>query len=66
MATAKEADNKILDSCANVSIVSILSRLDSNTFPTILRVDDPSAVETVNNSTMAIQGQGKLEGIDSV
>ena len=63
---AKEVKKKLLDSGANISIVSSLLHLDSNTFPTFLRADKPSVVETANNSTMDIQGRGQFEGVNSV
>ena len=63
---AKEVKKKLLDSGANISIVSNLSHSDSNTFPTFLRADKPSVVETANISTMTIQGQGQFIGLNSV
>jgi hypothetical protein len=55
-----------LDSGANVSILSNLSHLDPNSIPKIRRADKPSGVETANNSTMEIAGEGQFEGLDSV
>ena len=63
---AEKAGKYLLDSGANISIFSSLSHLDSNTIPTLLRADKPSVVETANNSTMEIQGQGKFKGLDCV
>ena len=60
---AEKVKKKLLDSGANISIVSSLSHLDTNTFPTFLRADKPSVVETANNSTMDIQGRGQFEVI---
>ena len=66
MQAQKKVKKKLLDSGANIIIVSSLSHLDSNTFPTFLRADKPSVVETANNSTMEIQGNGQFEGLNSV
>ena len=53
-----QVKKRLLDSDANISILSTPSHMDPNTFPIMLRADKPSVVETANNSTMAIQGRG--------
>ena len=53
-----EVKKKLLDSGANITIISSLSHLDSNTLPTYLRAEKPSVVQTANKSTMDIQGRG--------
>ena len=58
---SRRRKRKILDSGANISIVSSLSHLDSNTFPTFLRADKPFVVQIANNSTMENQGRGQFE-----
>ena len=63
---AKVEKKKLLDSGANISIVSSLSHLDTNTFPTCLRAEKPSVVQTANNSTMAIHGRGQFQGVNGV
>ena len=55
-----------MDSGANISIVSSLSHLDSNIFPTYLRAEKPSVVQTANNSTMDNQRRGQFEGVNRV
>ena len=63
---AEKVKKKLLNSGANISIVSSLLHLDTNTIPILLRADKPSVVVTANISTMEIQGQGKFEGVDCV
>ena len=64
---AEISKKKLIASGANITIVSSLTHLDPNTTPIYHRADKPSrTVQTANNSTMAIQGQGKFEGVNGV
>ena len=64
---AEISKKKLLDSGANISIVSSLTHLDPNTNPLFHSADKPLRnVETANNSKMPIQGQGKFEGVNGV
>ena len=51
---AKVEKEKSLDSGVNISFVSSLLHLHSNTFLKYLRAEKPSVVETANNSRMKI------------
>ena len=63
---ADRGQKKLLDSGANISIVSSLSHLDPDTTPSFHRVDKPfNSVETANNSTMKIDEVGKFKNMDS-
>ena len=52
MAALKEAKN--------ISIVSSLSHLDTNTFPTYLRAEKPSVVQTANISVLCESASNSL------
>ena len=67
---ASLSENKVrkkqyIDSGANISIVSHMSHLDSNTTPSFRRVDKPFGVETASNGIMKIDGEGKFKNLDS-
>ena len=53
---------KLLDSGANISIISDTSHLDPNT--TFCRAEEPRGVETANQSVMAISGSGTICGLE--
>ena len=55
---------KILDSGANMSIISDFSHLDLNT--PFCRAEEPRGMETANQSVMAISGSGTISGLDGV
>ena len=64
------SDNKVrkkqyFDSGADISFVSHLSHLDSNTAPSFHMNDKPIGVETSNNGTIKINGEGKINILDS-
>ena len=67
---ASLSDNKVwkqqnIVSEANISIVSHLSHVGSNTTPSFNRVDKTFEVETANNGIMKIDGEGKIKNLDS-
>ena len=54
----------ILDSGANVCIISDITHLDTNTVPLCRRAEDAAGVETASGVAMPISGRGLLVGLE--
>ena len=54
----------ILDSGANISIISDITHLDTNTVPLCRRAEDAPGVETASGGAMAISGRGVIVGLE--
>ena len=54
----------ILDSGANVSVISDFTHVDTNTVPLCRRAEDASGVETADGNVMPIEGRGIIVGVE--
>ena len=55
---------KILDSGANISIISDITHVDTNTVPFCRRAEDAAGVETASGAMMPISGCGTIVGVE--
>ena len=60
----KVKKSKILDSGANICIISDITHLDSNTLPLCRRAEDHGGVETASGVAMPISGNGTICGVE--
>ena len=54
---------KLLDFGANISIISDITHVDTNTVPFCRRAEDAVEVETVSGAMMPISGCGTIIGV---
>ena len=55
-----------LDSAANHSVISHLTHLDPHTSPSFDRNEEYSGVETASQQVLAVEGQGRIMGVNGV
>ena len=55
-----------LDSAANANIISDLTHVDPHTSPSFGRSEEYGGVETASQEVLAVEGQGRIMGMDGI